>query len=141
MPSREPYAWSAGLVAIWIIAVIVIVAAAGGEDPAVEAGTVVFGLPLIAFAANLVSGLRGRGLGWAVRFAITAGIILGIGYLVAMLVRWEPGAIYLVPIIAFVAGFVLWIVSGAGWLIGAVVRTGLGRGGDGQDDTLDPGRL
>lgn len=141
MTTREPYVWSVGLVAVWLLVVIAIVAAASGEDPTIEAGTVVFVLPLAAFALNVVAGLRGRDLGWTVRFGVTAGVALGLAYLAAVLVRWEPGAIYLIPIIAFVAGFALWIVSGAGWLLGTVVRSGLGLGGDDRADTLDPDRL
>jgi len=138
---RQPYVWALALVAAWALVVAVIVAAASGEDPTVEAGTVVFLLPLAAFALNVFVGLRGRALGWSTRFAITCGIALGLAYVVAIVVRWEPEAFYLVPIIAFVAGFVLWFVSAAGWLLGSVVRSGLGLGDDTDHDTLDTDRL
>ena len=138
---RQPYVWGMSLVAVWALVVAVIVAAASGEDPTIEAGTVVFLLPLAAFALNVYVGFRGRELGWSTRFAITCGIALGLAYVVAIVVRWEPEALYLVPIIAFVAGFVLWFVSAAGWLLGSVVRSGLGVGDDTDQDTLDPDRL
>lgn len=139
---RAPYVWAASLVAVWALVVIVIVTAASGEDPSVEAGTVVFLLPLAAFGVNVLAGIRGRPLGWVTRFAIATGVGLGIAYTLVLLVRWEPGGLYLVPILAFVAGAVVWIVSGGGWVLGAVVRSGLGHGAAEPDDaSLDPDRL
>ena len=137
---RQPYVWALSLVGLWALMVAVIVVAASGEDPTIEAGTVVFLLPLTAFALNVFVGFRGRELGWSTRFAITCGIALGLAYVVAIVVRWEPEAFYLVPIIAFVAGFVLWFVSGAGWLLGTVVRSGLGLADDPGHDPFDTDR-
>lgn len=138
---RQPYVWAVSLVAVWALVVTVIVAAASGEDPTVEAGTIVFVLPLAAFVLNVFGGFRGRQLGWVTRFAVASGIALGLIYAAAIVVRWEPEASYLVPIIAFVAGFVLWFVSAAGWLLGSVVRSGLGLDDDTEQDTLDTDRL
>lgn len=137
--SKEPFAWGAGITAAWYLVVLAIVAAAGGEDPTVDAGTVVFVLPLVTFVVTLIYSSRGRPLSWATKFAVTIGVSLGLAYLVVALVRWEPGAIYLVPIIALVGGFVSWVCAGGGWVLGAVVRSGLGL--DERDESHDPNRL
>lgn len=139
MSAKEPFVWGAGITAVWYAVVLVIVAAAGGDDPTVDAGTVVFVLPLVTFGVALFFSFRGRPLSWATKFAVTIGVSLGFAYLVVALVRWEPGAIYLVPIIALIGGFITWVCAGGGWVLGAIVRSGLGL--DEADESHDPNRL
>lgn len=131
---REPYAWAAGITVAWLVVVLLIVVAAGDDDPAVEAGTIVMLLPVAGFTANLLAGARGRDRQWATRFAVATGVGLALAYLVQLVVRAELDAVYLVPMIAFVTSAVLWLCSAAGWLIGGVVRHGLGIGGVQDED-------
>ena len=140
-PARESVTWGLALAVLWV-AVVTIIAVTADDEPTIEAATVVFLLPLAAFGLSAAAGLRGRDLRWTMRFAATTALLIALAYSVALVVRWEPGAFYIVPIIALVLGRVLWLVSGAGWLLGAVVRGGLGLGGgDEHDDSLDPDRL
>ena len=134
MNEREPYAWAAAVMAAWLAILVVVVLAADGADPTVEAGTVVMLLPLAGFAANMVAGVRGRDRHWATRSGVAMGLVLGLAYLVLIVARGELDALYLVPLIAFVAAMILWLCCGAGWLIGGVIRHGLGLGGARQED-------
>jgi peptidoglycan/LPS O-acetylase OafA/YrhL len=131
---REPYVWTIAIVLAWLVVVTVVVLAADGADPTVEAGTVVMLLPLVGFGANLVAGVRGRDRHWATRSGVAMGLALGLAYLVLIVARGEHDALYLVPLIAFVAAVVLWLCCGAGWLVGSVIRHGLGLGDARHDD-------
>jgi peptidoglycan/LPS O-acetylase OafA/YrhL len=140
-PERESLVWGLVLAVLWV-AIVTVIAVAADDEPAIEAATVVFMLPLAAFGLSVAAGLRGREVRWTMRFAAATALPVALAYFVALVVRWEPGEFYIVPIIALVLGLVLWLVSGAGWLLGAVVRGGLGMGGDDEhDDSLDPNRL
>jgi drug/metabolite transporter (DMT)-like permease len=139
---REPYLWAVVLAVLWVAIVAIVAAAASDDDPAIEAGTIVFVLPLASFALSVVAGVRGRELKWTVRFAVATALSIALAYTIALLVRWEPGAFYIVPIIALVLGVVLWLVSGGGWVLGTIVRSGLGLGDDEErDESHDPNRL
>ncbi len=133
---REPYVWAVAITIVWLAVVLVVVGAADGADPTVEAGTIVMLLPLAGFAANVVAGLRGRDRHWATRSGVTMGAALGLAYLVLVVARGQFDALYLVPLIAFVAAMLLWLCCAAGWLLGGVIRHGLGLGdrlGDSRD--------
>lgn len=134
MNPREPYAWAIGAVAVWIAVVLVIVLAADGADPTVEAGTIVMLLPIGAFLLGGSAGVRGRDRHWVTRLSITMGVLLALAYLVQVLVRTRFDAVYLVPLIAALAGLVLWVAGSGGWLLGMVVRHGLGLGDTRQRD-------
>ena len=134
MTAREPYVWAAAIMVVWLAVVLVVVAAASGADPTVEAGTIVMLLPLAGFAANVVAGLRGRDRHWATRSGVTMGAALGLAYLVLVVARGQFDALYLVPLIAFVAAMLLWLCCAAGWLLGGVIRHGLGLGDSREED-------
>lgn len=134
MNPREPYLWAIGLVATWIAIVLVILAGADGADPAIEASTVVMLLPIGAFGVGGLAGIRGRDRHWVTRQAITMGVLLGLAYLVQIIARLEFGAVYLVPLIVGLAGLVLWVAASGGWVLGMVIRHGLGLGGTRERD-------
>ncbi|CAN5469173.1 hypothetical protein BH23ACT3_BH23ACT3_06940 [soil metagenome] len=131
---REPYVWAALIMVVWLVVVLVIVGTAGDVEPNIDAGTVLMALPLAGFGASIVAGARGRDLHWATRCGVTLGLALAGAYLVQVVVRGEFGALYLVPMLAFVAAAILWLCCAAGWLVGGVVRHGLGLGGSHEDD-------
>ena len=128
MSGREPYLWAVATVAGWIAIVTGVVLAADGADPTIEAGTIVMILPIVTFLIGGQAGVRGRDRHWVTRLAITMGVLIALAYLVQILVRTRLDAVYLVPIIAALAGLVLWVAGSGGWLLGMVVRHGLGLG-------------
>lgn len=134
MTEREPYLWASAIVAVWLAVVAIVVLAADGADPTIEAGTVVMLLPLATFLAGGVAGVRGRDKHWATRSGVATGLLIALAYLVLVVGRVELDALYLVPLIAFVAAVVLWLCCAGGWLIGSLVRHGLRLGDSRHDD-------
>lgn len=134
MTAREPYLWGIGLVAVWIGVILAIVLAADGSDPTVEAGSIVMLLPIAAFGVGGGAGIRGRDRHWVTRLAVTMGILLALAYLAQVLVRVRFDAVWIVPLIALLAAVALWIAGSGGWVLGMVIRHGLGLGDTRQRD-------
>lgn len=134
MSTREPYVWATAVVVAWLLVVTLIVLAADGADPTIEAGTAVMLLPLATFLSGGVAGVRGRDKHWPTRSGVVTGLLVGLAYLVLVLGRVELEALYLVPLITFVAAVVSWLCCAGGWLLGSVVRHGLGLGDSRHQD-------
>lgn len=127
MTARAAYAWALGIVVVWIAVVLVTMPRADAE-PAFEAGTIVMLLPITAFVLGGGAGIRGAERHWVTRLTVAMGLLLAVAYLLQVLVRTEFGAVYLVPLIALLAGLTLWVAGSGGWLLGTVIRHGLGLG-------------
>lgn len=126
--------WGALVALVWIAVIASIAVAAGDDEPTIAAGSLVTGLAVAMFVAGAATGALGRDRRWTAWFAATIGVVLGVAAAVAVLVRGEWASTVWAPMIAVVTGMLGWLVTALGWLVGAVLRSGLG-----DDDRTDDG--
>lgn len=119
-----------GLTLVWIAAIAVIAAAAGGEEPTIEAGSVVTFFALALVAVGGVAGVIGRDRGWVAWFGASVGVTITLAVVLAVTLRGEIGQVIWAPVLGLLAGVIGGVLAAFGWLIGGVGRVLLGK-----DDT------